>query len=206
MLQQTFIRQDKKMSETMGECAKCKERVNKEHCVECALCKLVFDADCAGLSEVEFRVLGEARSRDGEILGTGGTNGGSTEIFEKLSRPIEEVFGGHIGGIKEERIEGVKEERIGEIKEERIGGLKDQQIGGVKDHIGGVFWCCESCRVLMKKMKPVDNDNKVDNKMEVKELKNKKREDEDSKELRMESENPLLTLIKELKESKRATY
>ena len=179
------------MSETMGECAKCKVRVKKEHCVECALCKLVFDADCVGLSEVEFRLLGEARRRDGEIVGTGGTNGGSNEILEKLRRPIKEVFGGHTGGIKEER--------IGEVKQERIGGLKDQQIGGVKDRIGGLFWCCESCRVLMK-IKSFNNDNKVE-----KELKNKKREDDDSHEFRMESENPLLTLIKELKESKRAT-
>ena len=178
----------------MGECAKCKERVNKEHCVECALCKLVFDADCAELSEEEFRVLGKARRRDGGIVGTGGTNGGSTEISEKPSGPIKEVFGGHTGCVKIERVEGVKEERIGEVKDERIGGLKDQQIGGVKERIGGLFWCCESCRVLMKKMKSVNNDIKVENKMEVDELKNKKREDE-------ESENLLFTLIKELKES-----
>ena len=170
----------------MGECAKCKERVNKEHCVECALCKLVFDADCAELSEEEFRVLGKARRRDGGIVGTGGTNGGSTEILKKPSGPIKEVFGGHTGGVKKERIEGIKEERIKEVNEERI--------GGVKERIGGLFWCCESCRVLMKKMKSVNNDIKVKNKMEVDELKNKKREDE-------ESENPLLTLIKELKES-----
>ena len=117
----------------MGECAKCKERVNKEHCVECALCKLVFDADCAELSEEEFRVLDKARRRDGGIVGTGGTNGGSTEILEKPSGPIKEVFGGHTGGVKKERIEGIKEERIKEVNEERIGGVKEHMpVGRIK--------------------------------------------------------------------------
>ena len=123
------------MSRSMGNCKICDESVNKGHCVECALCKSVFDADCAGVSEHDFQLLvspGESEGQEGGVQGV------------------------------------------------------DRQ--GSADRRRGVFWACPCCRLLMDNMQTV--------KVESVENKNKNTEDRNP-----EQENPLLTLIKDLKES-----